>query len=187
MNSPSWIRHMKHKKFFLSFILLMSVGFSFGKNIHADTGDPIGDLEPVQYEKLKFKQNTDYLHDEQKTEMKNTIPVKQFDINFDGSKQLPKKDDTSFVFHETERGKKSTVAAKTIEIGLFTKANNNEKAKVPIQANSQLTTGNTTRTMVFIVMIALGMIFLFTILLPRLMNQPGAVNSKFSKGLSEKG
>ena len=145
-------------------------------NIHADADDPIGDLEPVMYEKLKFKQNTDYLHDEQKTEMKNTIPNKQFDINFDGSKQLPKKGDTSFIFHEAERGKKSTVAAKTVEIGLFTKANNNEKAKIPMPTKSQLTTGNTTRTMIFIMMIALGMIFMFTILLPKLMNQPMSVN-----------
>jgi len=167
---------MQHKKFFLSFIFMLSFGCLLENNIHANIDDPIGDLEPVMYEKLKFKQNTDYLHDEQKTEMKNTIPIKQFDINFDGSKQLPKKGDTSFIFQEAERGKKSTVAAKTVEIGLFTKENNNEKAKIPVPTKSQLMPGSTTRTLIFIVMIALGMIFMFTVLLPKFINQPMSVN-----------
>ncbi len=169
------------KKNGLLFILVVMLSMFIGNQVHADNDDPIGDLEPVIYEKPKFKQNTDYLHDEQKAEMKNTIPVKQFDINFDGSKQLPQKGDTSFVFHKAERGTRSTVAVKTLEIGLFTKEKADEKAKIPIKTKSQQTTGNTTRTMIFIGVIALGMVFMFTVLLPKLLHQPLSVNRKLSK------
>ncbi|MFJ7932759.1 type VII secretion EssA family protein [Sporosarcina sp. NPDC096371] len=152
-----------------------------GHQVDADSDDPIGDLEPVIYEKLKFKQNTDYLHDEQKAEMKNTIPVKQFDINFDGSQQLPQKGDTSFVFQEAERGTKSTVAAKTLEIGLFTKENSQETANIPAEAPSQQATGHAGRTLIFIGLIALGMVVMFMVLLPKLIHQPVPVNGKSLK------
>ena len=42
-------------------------------SVQAETDDSIRDLEPVKYDRLKFKQNTDYLHDTKKIEMKNVV------------------------------------------------------------------------------------------------------------------
>ena len=103
--------------------------------------------------------------------MKNTIPLKQFDIYFDGRKKLPKRSDGSYLFRTSERGEKSTVAVKTAELKLFT---------TPVDKNERLATdsieeenaGNRTRTMILLAIIAAGLVAVFTIFLPKLVNTP---------------
>lgn len=73
----------------------------------ANSDESIKELEPVLYERLQFKKNTDYLHDAGKIEMKNTIPTKQFDIHFDGSRKLPDRGDTVKLFRKAERSERA--------------------------------------------------------------------------------
>ena len=169
---------MKVKVVFMV-VVAITGGLAFGW--HVGSANTEIDLEPLTYDKLEFKQNTNYLHDEGKIEMKNTIPVEQFDINFDGSKQLPKRDNTSYLFQTAERGVKSTVAAKTSELGLFTEEDQAEKLDVAVQMNNEAPATNHIRTLIFIGIIGVGIIFLFTFLLPKLVNEQGADRRSFNK------
>ncbi|NYF23594.1 type VII secretion protein EssA [Sporosarcina sp. JAI121] len=162
---------MKTKTVRLLLVSLLLAWMAGGTAVQA-AGDeePDLDLEPVIYEKLKFKKNTDYLHDRKKVEMKNTIPTKQFDIYFDGRKQLPKRDDISSLFQSDERGEKSTVAAKTAELGLFTKAGDGSNTRTVPETIEEGSASNTSRTMILLLIIAAGLVVLFTIFLPKLVN-----------------
>jgi hypothetical protein len=175
---------MKVKRTFTLLVMVCAFWLIAGNDVGADEVETIHDLDPVIYDKLEFKKNTDYLHDQQKIEMKNTLPVEQFDIDFDGSKQLPDRGNTSYLFQEAEREKKSTVAAMTSEIGLFEdegKYRKAEEVQAPIANNEQTVGNNTGRTIIFIGLIAVGLLFLFAFLLPRLINQPVPANQKFVK------
>lgn len=136
----------------------------------APDDEPNLDLEPVVYEKLKFKKNTDYLHDSKKVEMRNTIPVKQFDIYFDGRRQLPKRSNGSYLFQTKERGEKSTVAAKTAELGLFTSAEKSGKKTNAVKIVEENTATNKPRTLILLAIIVAGLVTLFTFFLPKLVN-----------------
>ena len=154
----------------LTLLLFWTVG---GASVLASAEDePNLDLEPVIYEKLKFKKNTDYLHDSKKVEMKNTIPTKQFDIYFDGRKKLPKRSDGSSLFRTSERGEKSTVAVKSAELNLFTKTEVAKNERSPVNSIEEETAGNRTRTMILLAIIAAGLVVVFTIFLPKLVNAP---------------
>lgn len=152
-------------RFLVPLLFLMLVGN--GLVIYAEEPKKVDDLEPVIYEKLEFKKNTDYLHDKQKTEMKNTIPKKQFDIYFDGRNKLPNRADTSYLFQTAERGEKSTVTAKSSELQLFSE-------KEMVQSNETIpkieekSSSNNRRTILFFALIGVGIITLFVILLPKL-------------------
>ena len=162
---------MTTKWTWLLLLILLIVWTTSNRIVQAAPEDePNLDLEPVVYEKLKFKKNTDYLHDSKKVEMKNTIPVKQFAIYFDGRKQLPKRSNGSYLFRTGERGEKSTVAAKTAELRLFAsaeKSGNNTTAVKIIEDNSAT---NMPRTLILLGIIVAGLVTLFTIFLPKLVN-----------------
>ncbi|HJF31854.1 MAG TPA: type VII secretion protein EssA [Sporosarcina psychrophila] len=162
---------MKTKSTWLLLILLIIAWTAGHSTVQAAPEDePNLDLEPVVYEELKFKKNTDYLHDRKKVEMKNTIPVKQFDIYFDGRKQLPKRSNGSYLFRTGERGEKSTVAAKTTELGLFTSAEKSGKKIAAVKIIEENTATNMPRTLILLAIIVVGLITLFTIFLPKLVN-----------------
>ena len=162
---------MKTKSTWLLLILLIIAWTASNSTVQAAPEDePNLDLEPVVYEKLKFKKNTDYLHDRKKVEVKNTIPVKQFDIYFDGRKQLPKRSNGSYLFRTGERGEKSTVAAKTTELGLFTSAEKSGKKIAAVKIIEENTATNMPRTLILLAIIVVGLITLFTIFLPKLVN-----------------
>ena len=172
---------MRVKRMIVVLLVIWGMGASF-YSVQAETDDSIRDLEPVKYDRLKFKQNTDYLHDTKKIEMKNTIPVKQLDINFDGSKKLPERGrDISYLFQEAERGQKSTVAAKSAEIGLFTTDNPDRKVETVKNIQDEQPKSTNIRTMIFIGLIGVGIIFLFTVLLPKLVNEPTRRNKTVLK------
>lgn len=138
--------------------------------VFAEEPKKVEDLDPVIYEKLEFKKNTDYLHDKKKTEMKNTIPKKQIDIFFDGRKKLPNRGDISYLFQTAERGVKSTVTAKSSELKLFS-AVDTKKAELSVsQMEEEKSSTNRIRTIIFFGIVGIGIIALFTILLPRLVN-----------------
>jgi hypothetical protein len=168
-------------KFILVLLSLSVFGGNAGVVASAEAPKEIEELEPLDYQELEFKENTDYLHDKQKVEMKNTLPEKQFDIDFDGGKQLPNVGDTSFLFEDGERGGKSTVAAMASEMGLF-----NEEVKVretnvvetSAMNNAQASESSFGRTVIFVGLIIVGLIMLFVFILPRLIHQPVPQNRK---------
>ncbi|TQR21290.1 type VII secretion EssA family protein [Psychrobacillus vulpis] len=160
-------------------LLLSVILISWSFNVHANKDESISNLEPVIYEKLTFKKNTDYLHDVKKIEMKNTIPVKQFDIYFDGRKQLPNRSDTSYLFQTAERGEKSTVAAKTSELKLFSKEGKGEKELSGNTVNEVETASDNARTMILLAIIAVGLITLFMVFIPRLVNATETSKKQF--------
>ena len=162
-------------KFILLLLSLCVVGGSAGAIASAEGPKDIKEFEPLNYQELEFKGNTDYLHDKQKVEMKNTLPEKQFDIDFDGSKQLPDHSDTLFLFEEAERGKKSTVTVMASEMGLF-KADAKDSGTNFIGAssvNDEPTPGTPIgRTVIYMGLIIAGLLVLFGFLLPRFIHQP---------------
>ncbi|WP_301107136.1 type VII secretion EssA family protein [Sporosarcina sp.] len=146
-----------------------------------DSNDTINDLEPVIYEKLKFKKNTDYLHDDGKIEMKNTITNRQFEIQFDGSRKLPEKGDTSYLFQEVVRGGKSTVAAKSLEIGLFTKGKSGLQEKPITQIPDSSPNRNNLRTLIFLGLITLSLVIMFIFFVPKLVQVSSNDERKWGK------
>lgn len=162
---------MKTKSTWLLLLILIIAWTAGDRIVQAALGDePNLDLEPFSYEKLKFKKNTDYLHDSKKVEMKNTIPVKQFDIYFDGRRQLPKRSNGSYLFRAGERGEKSTVAAKTAELGLFASAEKSGKKITAVKIIEENTGTNMPRTLILLAIIVAGLVTLFTFFLPKLVN-----------------
>lgn len=151
-------------------LLLLIIWLSAVPFVYAE--EQFKDLEPVIYEKLKFKKNTDYLHDGKKTEMKNTIPEKQFNIYFDGRKQLPNRGDISFLFQTAERGEISTVAAKSSELKLFLNEGIGDKEFSASPIDKGKSADNITRTMILLAIIAIGIAVLFIVFIPRLVNTP---------------
>lgn len=157
-------------------LLLLIVWLSAVPFVNAE--EQVKDLEPVIYEKLKFKKNTDYLHDGKKTEMKNTIPEKQFNIYFDGRKQLPNRADTSFLFQTAKRGEISTIAAKSSELKLFMNEGIGEKEFSSSPIDNGKTADNKARTMILLAIIAIGIAVLFIVFIPKLVHTPdGKLNS----------
>ncbi|BAQ10913.1 hypothetical protein OXB_2442 [Bacillus sp. OxB-1] len=141
----------------------------------ADSDEFIKELEPVLYEKLQFKKNTDYLHDAGKIKMKNTIPVKQIDIQFDGSRKLPDRGDTVNLFRTAERSERGTVAAKSKELGLFSnEVSKREEASVGPGVIDGPSSNSGGRTLVFILLIAIGAIVLFTVFIPKIIQESPA-------------
>lgn len=160
------MKRMKVKLCFLfPILLLIQVGTS--AIVFAEEPKKAEDLDPVIYEKLEFKKNTDYLHDKKKTEMKNTIPKKQVDIYFDGRKKLPNRSDTSYLFQTAERGEKSTVTAKSSELKLFSEKDITF-AGVSVSKTEEESSSNRVRTILFFGLIGIGILTLFVIFLPRL-------------------
>lgn len=161
---------MKRMKVKASFFILLFSLIVVGNDLVVFAEEPkkVEDLDPVIYEKLEFKKNTDYLHDKQKTEMKNTIPKKQFDIFFDGRNKLPNRGDTSYLFQTAERGEKSTVTAKSSELELFSHKEITQP-DVSVTKIEESTSSNVMK-IIFFVLIAAGILTLFIILLPRLVS-----------------
>ncbi|GKV55013.1 hypothetical protein NCCP2222_09600 [Sporosarcina sp. NCCP-2222] len=159
---------MKAAKSIVVMVLLCSVIFSMQARGSAATDGSIEDLEPVLYEKLKFNKNTDYLHDAGKIEMKNTLPEKQFNLHFDGSRRLPARGDSSYLFRTDVRGERSTVAARSKEIGLFTKtAVRKNEATVSSYIPVEQQRDSNGRTLLFVLLIVIGTVILFTVFIPK--------------------
>lgn len=163
------MKRMKVKSFLLLPILFF---LSIGNGLVAFAEEPkkAEDLDPVIYEKLEFKKNTDYLHDKKKTEMKNTIPKKQIDIYFDGRQVLPDRGDVSYLFLTAERGEKSTVTAKSSELKLFSATDAKQAELTVAELEEEKSSSNRIMTILFFGIVVLGLIALFAILLPRLVN-----------------
>lgn len=152
-------------------LVLVILGWALSSvQVQAEEEKTIKELDPVIYEKLEFKKNTDYLHDVKKTEMKNTIPEKQFNIYFDGRKKLPNRSDTSYLFLTSERGEKSTVAAKTSELKLFSDEakENSEQMNTPVEEIEP--GGNKARNFIFLAILVVGLVTLFIVIVPRMVH-----------------
>jgi type VII secretion protein EssA len=173
---------MRTNKIIILLSILLTTLFVGGVTALAETeGSPVK-LAPLEYEKLKFEKNTDYLHDDRKTEMKNTIPTKQFDIYFDGRMQLPDRDDTSFLFQTSARGEKSTVEVKTSELQLFSLEKKRENEATPVTIVEEESSDNMTLTLILIGVLAVSIILVFTLFLPKLVNTSEVSRTKTSIG-----
>ncbi|WP_144509670.1 type VII secretion protein EssA [Bacillus sp. FJAT-22090] len=161
-------------------LLLLIVWSTAVQFVHAE--EQVKDLEPVIYEKLKFKKNTDYLHDEKKTEMKNTIPEKQFTIYFDGRKQLPNRNDTSFLFQTDKRGEISTVAVRSSELKLFSNEGKGKKELSTSPLDEGEIANNRIRTMILLAIIAVGLVVLFIVFIPKLVQTSDTSMKKVNEG-----
>ncbi len=160
---------MKVKFVSLALLLLILITGVGVVSVAADGDDSIEGLKTVDYEKLKFKKNTDYMHDRKKVEQKNTIPTKQFDVHFDGQKQLPNRNDTSFLFNSAKRGEKNTTAVRASDLQLFTNSANEEPFLASEKPYEQKVGNTRFQSWLLIGVLLLGIIVLFTTLLPRLL------------------
>ena len=169
---------MKLKRNWLLIWMISFLG-AFSVEVHAEGDNPSSDLNPLEYESLKFKKNTDYLHDNKKIELKNTLPQKQFDIFFDGRQQLPDRGDTSYLFQTSKRGEISTVSARSQELQLFSK----EASSSVIQASDTIEEGSASKLPMIIIItlliVSIGSLFLFMV--PKLLknvDSPRSVQTK---------
>ena len=106
--------------------------------------------------------------------MKNTIPVNNLTLTLMAVRSFRRGRDISYLFQKAERGQKSTVAAKSAEIGLFTTDNPDRKVETVKNIQDEQPKSTNIRTMIFIGLIGVGIIFLFTVLLPKLVNEPNS-------------
>ena len=173
---------MKLMKNKLAMVVVVGIWSSTLFFVQAAKDESISDLEPVLYEKLKFKKNTDYLHDVKKTEMKNTIPEKQFDIYFDGRQKLPNRNDSSYLFQTNVRGEKSTVAAKSVELKLFSNEGRGSEKMEGMSVNDEKQTTNTMRTIILLSFLVFAVVIMFVLLLPKLVQS----NNTSAKRLTHK-
>ena len=169
---------MKLKRNWLLIVSFFFMGFISGE-VHAEEGKSSSDLQPLEYESLKFKKNTDYLHDDKKIELKNTLPKKQFDIFFDGRQQLPDREDTSYLFQTSKRGEISTVSARSQELQLFSK----EASSSVIQTSEMIEEGTSSKLPMMIIftllILSIGSLFLFIV--PKLLknaDSPRSIQTK---------
>ncbi|QEY20578.1 type VII secretion protein EssA [Psychrobacillus sp. FSL K6-2843] len=172
------MKPMKANKIILIIFCAALLCFFKSGEVLADENKTIDELEPLLYEKLEFKKNTDYLHDVKKTEMKNTIPVKQFNIYFDGRNKLPDRNDSSFLFQHAERGENSTVAARSVELKLFTSGDKETKVQTNTSFQEEESSSNNLLIFIFLSIIVIGIIILFTVFLPKLAQPANGVSRR---------
>ena len=81
-----------------------------------------------------------------------------------GVEAVPEEEEiSSYLFQEAERGQKSTVAAKSAEIGIFQQKIPTGKWKAVKNIQDETPKSTNIRTMIFIGLIGVGIIFLFTV------------------------
>jgi type VII secretion protein EssA len=124
----------------------------------------IESLEPNSYEKKDFKENTDFLRENNLNERRESVPEEQKLITF---KKLEKKEEEDFVgtLFMTGEKKSTTIQATSQELKLFTQEDNS-RYQTAVASDSSSKTNSI--TILLYGFLAIALILLLAIILPRM-------------------
>lgn len=158
------MKHMKAKVVLFLIALWVSIALLplNGTLTSADTD--IESLEPNSYEKEDFKENTNFLRENNLNERKESIPEEQKLLTF---KKRDKKAEEDFIgtLFMTGEKKSTTIQATSQELKLFTEEDNSRYQAVVASENSSKTNSITILLYGFL---AIALILLLAIILPRM-------------------
>ncbi|MGG4165931.1 type VII secretion protein EssA [Rossellomorea vietnamensis] len=109
---------MRGKVLFL-LTLIVSVMMMFGPPIFAGTS--INELIPNDYQKNKFKKNSDLIHDQSSTNQKIRIPDEQKNLTFEGRPSNGLNELKDKIFY-SEQKDTNTIKAKAVNLKLFSQS-----------------------------------------------------------------
>ncbi|WP_060674029.1 type VII secretion protein EssA [Rossellomorea vietnamensis] len=95
---------------------IVSVMMMFGSPIFAGTS--INELIPNDYQKNKFKKNSDLIHDQSSTNQKIQIPDEQKSLTFEGRRSNGLSELKAKIFY-SEKKDTNTIKAKAVNLKLF--------------------------------------------------------------------
>ncbi|MEA3321768.1 MAG: type VII secretion protein EssA [Bacillota bacterium] len=124
----------------------------------------IESLEPNSYEKKDFKENTDFLRENNLNERRESVPEEQKLITF---KKREKKEEEDFVgtLFMTGEKKSTTIQATSQELKLFTQEDNS-RYQTAVASDSSSKTNSI--TILLYGFLAIALILMLAIILPRM-------------------
>lgn len=158
------MKHMKAKV--VLFLLALSVLIALlplnGTVTTADSD--IESLEPNSYEKEDFKENTNFLRENNLNERKESIPEEQKLLTFKKREKKAEEDFIGTLFMTGEK-KSTTIQVTSQELKLFTEEDNSRYQAMAASENSSKTNSITILLYGFL---AIALILLLAIILPRM-------------------
>ncbi|MEM5016460.1 type VII secretion protein EssA [Metabacillus indicus] len=147
-----------------SLILLLALVLSGGASALAETD--LNQLDPNVYEEKERKENTEYLHEKGLYEKRKEIPEEQKSLTF----QKPGRDaadelkDRLFTQYTKEN---NTIKSKAEQMGLFSENTDQASGTISTEEEQQQS-GNTGLLMTYILLIAVGVLLIIGILIPKM-------------------
>lgn len=160
-------KHMKHKKMIIRAILgMVLLTFIPVGTVFADTD--IKDLKPNVFKDKKVDWNTDYLHDKAHYRQKTSIPKIQRQLTFKKDKHNPAKEMEKELFQGNTK-ENNTITAKATKLHLF--SDKGDTPYHPTDTDMQ-NTGNSSLVVLYLSIIGAGIVLMFLILIPRMIQKP---------------
>ncbi|MCM3597317.1 type VII secretion protein EssA [Metabacillus idriensis] len=160
MNMP-----MKRKTVISFSLLLFIIVFTSGMRGNAETETNLEELDPNVYEEKELKENTEYLHEESLFEKRTTIPEEQKDLTFEKPSRDEKDDLQEQLFTDYTK-EKNTIKSKAEQLDLF--SGSAEPSMSMTETVNSDTTQNSGLMMTYILLIAIGVILMLGLLIPKM-------------------
>jgi type VII secretion protein EssA len=154
---------MKCKAGISLFLLLLFLIITSVVTVNAETN--LNELDPNIYEEKERKENTNYLHEKSLYEKRNAIPEEQKNLTFkkplrDEQDELKKQLFTAYT------KEKNTIKSKSEQMELF--SGNPEPTMSMAETEVNASGQNSGLTMTYILLIAIGVILMMGLLIPRM-------------------
>lgn len=154
---------MKCKTGISFFLLLLFLVITSGVTAIAETN--LNELDPNIYEEKERKENTNYLHEKSLYEKRNEIPEEQKNLTF----KKPSRDEQDEIKKQlfTDYTKeKNTIKSKSEQMELFS---GSSELSLSMAEPEDIASGqNFGLTMTYILLIAIGVILMIGLLIPRM-------------------
>lgn len=154
---------MKCKTGISFFLLLLFLMITSGVTAIAETN--LNELDPNIYEEKERKENTNYLHEKSLYEKRNEIPEEQKNLTF----KKPSRDEQDEIKKQlfTDYTKeKNTIKSKSEQMELFS---GSSELSLSMAEPEDIASGqNFGLTMTYILLIAIGVILMIGLLIPRM-------------------
>ncbi|MGG4489412.1 type VII secretion protein EssA [Metabacillus idriensis] len=156
---------MKRKAVIWFSLFLLIFVFTSWRPGHAETVTNLEELDPNVYEEKELKENTEYLHEESLYEKRTTIPEEQKDLTFEkpSSDQKDELQEQLFTDYTKE---KNTIKSKAEQLDLF--SGSAEPSLSMTETVNSDTTQNSGLMMTYILLIAIGVILMLGLLIPKM-------------------
>lgn len=154
---------MKCKAGISIFLLLLILVITSGVTAEAETD--LNELDPNIYEEKERKENTNYLHEKSLYEKRNAIPEEQKNLTFKKPSRDEQDDIKDQLFTDYTK-EKNTIKSKSEQMELFSGSSelSLSMAEPEVNASGQ----NFGLTMTYILLIAIGVILMIGLLIPRM-------------------
>lgn len=147
----------------ISLILLLLFVITSGVSADAETN--LNELDPNIYEEKERKENTNYLHEKSLYEKRNAIPEEQKNLTF----KKPSRDEQDGIKNQLFTAytkEKNTIKSKSEQMELFSE--NPEQSLSMAETEDNASGQNSGLTMTYILVIAIGVILMIGLLIPRM-------------------